>query len=38
MWQELERGWTPPKQLDRDIYYEIKDNKDKFTKQMIGYV
>ena len=38
MWQELERGWNPPEKLEREVYYEIKDNKEKFTKQMVGYV
>lgn len=38
MWQELERWWIPPQKLEREVYYVIKDNKKKFTKQMVGYV
>jgi DNA adenine methylase len=30
MWKRLKDGWTPPKELSKELYNDIKQNKDKY--------
>ena len=36
LWTELQNGWVPPKFISRDDFYNIKLNKDKFPKEVVG--
>lgn len=34
----LQKGLKPPKEVTREFYYEVKNNKDKFTDFIVGYI
>lgn len=36
MWNKLEDGWIPPKELTKEEYNKIKDNKDDFSKELVA--
>ena len=38
MFRKLKSGWIPPKEVSRDMYNEIRENKDKYPKWLVGYV
>lgn len=38
MWRALQRGWEPPTHVSSDEYAEIRQNKDKFDPQLVGFV
>lgn len=33
----LKNGWTPPREVSEEYYNEVKKNKDKYPKEVIGY-
>lgn len=34
----IQDGWTPPIDISREYYYEIKDNINKYDKALVGFV
>ena len=38
MWTALQNGWTPPLEVTREFYYEIKQNQDKYPPELISFV
>lgn len=38
MFQALQKGWIPPDSLSENKYNEIKENKDRFYKGVVGFV
>ncbi|BDR74235.1 hypothetical protein K144316041_p20740 (plasmid) [Clostridium tetani] len=36
MWQDLQSGWTPPETISREMYNDIKKNKDKYGKSLVA--
>lgn len=38
MWKALQGDWNPPKTISKEKYNEIRDNKDRFDKHLVGYV
>lgn len=38
MWIAIQRGWIPPHDVSCDEYYQIRDNKDNFTPELVGFV
>jgi len=34
----LQNGWTPPVKISKEMYYEIKNNQDKHSDELIGFV
>jgi DNA adenine methylase len=35
MWKSLQDGWNPPEKLSREMYNDIKQNKDKYGKALV---
>lgn len=38
MWQALLIGWTPPKEVTREKYYQVKLNKHHYPDYLVGWV
>jgi len=38
MWRALVKGWVPPKDITKEKYEHIKNNKDLYSWYMAGYV
>lgn len=38
LFKALQRGWEPPEEVSRELYYDIKNNKDKYPKELVGFV
>lgn len=38
MWQALQNGWQPPKELDKELYTIIKQDKRIFPKELVAFV
>lgn len=36
MWNSLQNGWKPPKELSRDEYEDIRDNIDKYDDNLVA--
>jgi len=36
LWNALQDGWIPPGEISRELYNDIKDNKSKYTKEMVA--
>lgn len=36
LWNAVKDGWIPPKELSKELYNEIKQNKDKFDKELVA--
>ena len=36
MWRDIQNGWQPPKEMSKDEYEDIKDNKDKHSKSLVA--
>jgi len=34
----IQNGWTPPTEISKEYYYEIKSNKEKYPNELIGFV
>jgi DNA adenine methylase len=33
----LKNGWKPPKEVSEEFYNEVKENKDEYPKEIVGY-
>lgn len=31
-------GWIPPTDISKEFYYDVKNNKDKYSKELVGFV
>ena len=38
MWKEILKGWIPEDFYEREFYYEVKKNKEKFPPYLVGYL
>lgn len=38
LFKALQRCWEPPEEVSRELYYDIKNNKDKYPKELVGFV
>lgn len=36
LWQDLQSGWTPPETMPREIYNDIKNNKNEYGKSLVA--
>ena len=36
MWKDLQDGWQPPKEISREMYYDVKANKDEYGKSLVA--
>lgn len=36
MWKSLQDGWIPPAELSRELYNDIKQNKEKYNKELVA--
>ena len=36
MWKDLQRGWIPPSEMTKDMYIDIRDNKDKYSPALVS--
>ncbi|QSF43355.1 DNA adenine methylase [Paenibacillus tianjinensis] len=36
MWSKLQQGWKPPEQLTKEQYQQIRDNKNKYSKELVS--
>jgi len=34
----LQSGWIPPTEVEKEMYYEIKSNQEKYSDELIGFV
>lgn len=38
LFKAVQNGWTPPENISEEFYKEIKENKDKYCKSLVGFV
>ncbi len=38
MWKALQKGWIPPNIIKQEVYDHVRVNKDKYKKEIIGFV
>ena len=38
MWQAVSKGWLPPREVSETLYNDIKNNKNNFPMELVGYV
>ena len=38
LFKALQRGWIPPTNVNREMYYNIKNNQEKYDKALVGFV
>ena len=36
MWIALQNGWEPPKEISKELYNDIKNNKDKYSQELVS--
>ena len=36
MWRDLQKGWNPPNEITKELYIDIRDNKDKYSKSLVA--
>lgn len=36
MWNAVKEGWIPPKEISKELYNDIKQNKEKYDKEMVA--
>lgn len=36
MWRDLQKGWTPPYEMSREMYNSIKNNKDEYSQSLVS--
>lgn len=36
MWNDLQAGWQPPEKMTREMYNDIKNNKDEYSKALVA--
>jgi len=38
LYKALQNGYIPPKEVTSDFFFEVKNNKDKYPKELVGYL
>lgn len=38
MWRAIQKGWKPPANINKEIYIDIKGNKSKYRKRIVGWI
>ena len=38
LYKALQNGYVPPKEVTSDFFFEVENNKDKYPKELIGYL
>jgi len=38
LYKALQNGYTPPKEVTSDFFFEVENNKDKYPKELVGYL
>jgi DNA adenine methylase len=38
LYKALQNGYNPPKDVTPDFFFEVEDNKDKYPKELVGYL
>lgn len=38
LFKALQNGYKPPKEVTSDFFFEVKNNKDKYPKELVGYL
>lgn len=38
LYKALQNGYIPPKEVSSDFFFEVKNNKDKYPKELVGYL
>ena len=38
LYQALQNGYIPPKEVSSDFFFEVENNKDKYPKELVGYL
>ena len=36
LWIDLKTGWNPPGEMSKELYMDIRDNKDKYGKSLVA--
>ena len=36
LWKDLQKGWTPPSELSKEMYNDIKNNKDEYGESLVA--
>lgn len=36
MWKDIQNGWIPPKEMSKEMYEDIKNNKDEYSKALVA--
>jgi DNA adenine methylase len=36
--KSLQKGWIPPTEVNKEMYYDIKQNQDKYDDELVGFV
>lgn len=36
LWQDLQSGWQPPSEMSKEMYNDIKENKDEYSKSLVA--
>lgn len=38
LYKALQNGWKPPIEVSKDFFFEVENNKDKYPKELVGYL
>ena len=38
LYKALQNGYVPPKEVSSDFFFEVENNKDKYPKELVGYL
>lgn len=38
LWQALQKGWTPPTEVSKKMYCDIRSNTDKYSPELVAFV
>lgn len=38
LWQAVSMGWKPPQNVTEEFYNEVKNNKENYPKELVGYI
>lgn len=36
MWKDLQKGWQPPKEMTKEMYLDIKENKEEYSPSLVA--
>jgi DNA adenine methylase len=38
LYKALQKGWKPPKEVNKEYFFEVEKNKHKYSKELVGYL